>query len=82
MLFEICEVVEVDKIRISPEWKWNDLSGDTVIINSINDVEIERYIQTLDKNGMSALLFDKLVELSCPIVVEENVILCDIRITS
>lgn len=80
MSFKVTEVIDGDTFKVSPNWKWNGQSGDTVRSNGYDTPEKgERgYDQATTK--LSNLILGKEVELKKPITFTYGRLLCDVYV--
>jgi hypothetical protein len=76
MGFRVLEIINSTTIRISPNWKWVDVSGYVVQIVGYTKPhhEIEDFIQT----KLIALIHDKEIELKKPIEINNGEIRCSV----
>lgn len=79
--WKVTEILSGNKIKVQPNWKWEDQSGHTVIIIgyavSLSGLP-EEVAETLAKNRLSSTIKDKEVVLKNPTKIEEGVLHCEV----
>lgn len=78
MAFKIVEIRDEDTIKISPNWKWNNQSGDLVKINGCSMWGKKETGIPSGKEILEKLLQNKEVELQNPTRITDGTLLCDV----
>ncbi|MGY3212497.1 hypothetical protein [Mucilaginibacter sp. HD30] len=76
MVFRVLEIIDSTTIRITPNWKWVEVSGGVVQIVGYSqpDNEIEDFVQV----KLNMLIHDKYIELKKPIEINDGVLRCSV----
>lgn len=80
MAFEVTEIIDGDTFKVSPNWKWNEESGDTVRANGYNAPEEGQPGYEDAKEKLKRLILGKQVELKNSIKVTYGRLLCDVYV--
>jgi len=80
--FKVTEVVDVDTLKVSPNWNLGDKKGDIVIADGYNPPEQGRpdYQSAKEKLEKLILEFNGIVDLVDPIRIINGRLLCDVYI--
>lgn len=78
MAFRVKEVIDGDTFKVSPNWEWNDKSGDTVRPTGYNTPEIGEPGYEEAKKKLSDLILGNDVELRNPVSITYGRLLCDV----
>ncbi len=78
MSFKVTEVIDGDTFKVSPNWKWNEQSGDTIRPNGYNTPEKGEKGYEQATTELSNLILGKEVELKNAIKLTYGRLLCDV----
>lgn len=78
MSFKVTSVVDGDTFTVSPNWKWNGESGDTVRANGYDTPEQGQPGYEQAKTKLHNLINGKNVELKSAIKITYGRLLCDV----
>jgi endonuclease YncB( thermonuclease family) len=78
MSFRVTEIIDGDTFKVSPNWKWNNQTGDTVRANGYDTPEKGELGYEAAKNKLEALILNKEVILRNPIRMTYGRLLCDV----
>lgn len=80
MAFKVIEIIDGDTFKVSPNWKWNNETGDTIRPNGYNTPEKGEAGFEQAKQKLSRLINGKEVELKNAITLTYGRLLCDVYI--
>lgn len=80
MAWKVTEIIDGDTFKVSPNWKWQGESGDTVRANGYNAPEEGQPGYQEAKDKLRKLILSKEVELKNVIKVTFGRLLCDVYI--
>ncbi len=76
MSFQVIEIIDEEKIRVAPRWKWSTGASDIVQVNGLSLASGED--ADLQKTKLNKLLLNKTVELNNPLRIIQEQLLCDV----
>jgi endonuclease YncB( thermonuclease family) len=78
--FIVTEIVDGDTFKVSPNWKWNSHTGDTVRPKGYDTPEIHERGYQEAKDRPSSLLSGEKVGLAGAVKITYGRILCDVYV--
>jgi len=78
MNFKVIEVTDGDTFKVSPNWKWNDKTGDTIRANGYNTPERGKPGHEESTEKLKKLILGKEVDLKTCIDITYGRLLCDV----
>lgn len=81
MSFRVTTIIDGDTFKVSPNWEWNNTTGDTVRANGYDTPEMGQpgYREATEK--LKRLILNKEVELKNAIKITYGRLLCDVYIS-
>ena len=81
MSFSVTEVVDGDTFKVSPNWSWNNQSGDIIRANGYNTPERGQPGYEEAKAELTKLILNKNIDLKNPIRITYGRLLCDVYLS-
>ncbi|MBW2321883.1 MAG: thermonuclease family protein [Deltaproteobacteria bacterium] len=79
MSFRVTEVIDGDTFEVSPNWKWNNETGNIVRANGYNTPEEGKPGYQAAKDKLRELILNKDVELIKAVKITYGRLLCDVE---
>jgi len=79
MSFRVTEVIDGDTFEVSPNWKWNNETGNIVRANGYNTPEEGKPGYQAAKDKLRELILNKDVELVKAVKITYGRLLCDVE---
>jgi len=78
--FKVTEVIDGDTFKVSPNWKWDERTGDTVRPAGYDAPEEGEPGYQEAKVKLEGLILDEAVELKNPVSVTYGRLLCEVYV--
>lgn len=78
MTFKVIKVIDGDTFEVSPNWKWNDQTGNVIRANGYDAPEKDESGYQTARDKLERLIFHKEVELKNAIRITYGRLLCDV----
>ena len=76
--FTVTSIIDGDTFEVSPQWKWNGVTGDRVRPTGYDAPELHAYGGQTAKNNLSRLINGQQVELRTAYKVDRGRLVCDV----
>lgn len=81
-MLKVVEIINGNTVRIDTNWTWQGQTGNVVVISGYNPAKLPDIGDTICKQRLTSLVFNKQIALFTPAVVKDGKLHCNVMLGS